>query len=109
MLALGPEHAAIVAAAGLSKDDVRQYVFDEARIPRHIWERGGMARMAGDPFAAESAVPIIRRPEDLLIMVVGGFGRHSSWLPTFGGSIQAVTRPIADISGAPIRSVLDLR
>ncbi|MCP3988052.1 MAG: hypothetical protein GY724_03190 [Actinomycetia bacterium] len=109
VLALGPEHAAIVAAAGLSKDDVRQYVFDEARIPRHIWERGGMARMAGDPFAAESAVPIIRRPEDLLIMVVGGFGRHSSWLPTFGGSTQAVTRPIADISGAPIRSVLDLR
>jgi hypothetical protein len=67
-----------------------------------------MAKMARDPFAAETSVPIIRRPEDLLIIVVGGFGRHSSWLPTFGGSTKAVTRAIADASGTPIRSVLDL-
>lgn len=97
VLAFGPEHAAIVAAAGLSKDDVRRYVFDEARIPRHIWERGGMAKMTDDPFAAEPSVPIISRPEDLIIIVVGGFGRHSSWLPTFGASTQAVTRPITAV------------
>jgi hypothetical protein len=99
VLAFGPEHAAIVASGAgglgrLSKDDVRRYVFEHARVPRHIWERGGMAHMSEDPFAAEEMVPVIRRPEDLLVIVVGGFGRHSSWLPTFGGSTVAVTRPI---------------
>ena len=109
VLAFGPEHAAIVAGGGLSKDGVRRYVFDHARIPRHIWERGGMAKMADDPFADSAEVPIIADPADLIIVVIGGFGRHSSWLPTFGGSTVAITRPIADTSGTPIRSVLDLR
>ena len=95
VLALGPEHAAIVASEGLSKDDVRRHVFDHARIPREIWERGGMAKMTSDPFADDDLVPIISRPEDLIVIVLGGFGRHSSWLPTFGDSTQAVTRPIA--------------
>ncbi len=94
VLALGPEHAAIVAAAGLTKDDIRQYVFDKARVPRAIWERGGMAKMADDPFAEDESVPIISKPEDLIIVVIGGFGRHSSWLPTFGDSTRAVTKPI---------------
>ena len=94
VLALGPEHAAIVAAAGLSKADVRRHVFDHARIPRHIWERGGMAKMVDDPFADADHVPIISKPDDLLVIVLGGFGRHSSWLPTFGASTGAVTRPI---------------
>jgi hypothetical protein len=114
VLAFGPEHAAIVAAGSgggdrLTKDDVRRYVFEHARVPRSIWERGGMARMTDDPFAGEPMVPIIRRPEDLIVIVVGGFGRHSSWLPTFGSSTQAVTRAITDAAGRPVRSVLDLR
>jgi len=109
VLAFGPEHAAIVAGGGLSKDDVRRYVFDHARIPRHIWERGGMAKMADDPFAHEAEVPIISDPSDLIIVVIGGFGRHSSWLPTFGASTAAITRPIANASGTPVQSVLDLR
>lgn len=109
VLAFGPEHAAIVAAEGLSKDDVRRNVFENARISREIWERGGMAKMAEDPFADQERVPIISKPEDLIIIVVGGFGRHSSWLPTFGDSTRAVTRAISDAGGTPIRSVLDLR
>ena len=96
VLALGPEHAAIIAAEGLSKDDVRRHVFEHARIPRHIWERGGMAKMVDDPFSDDDLVPIISRPEDLLIIVLGGFGRHSSWLPTFGDSTKAVTRAVRD-------------
>ena len=68
-----------------------------------------MAKMADDPFADSAEVPIIADPADLIIVVIGGFGRHSSWLPTFGGSTVAITRPIADTSGTPIRSVLDLR
>ncbi len=109
VLALGPEHAAIIANDGLSKDDVRRYVFDHARVPRAIWERGGMAGMSDEGPPPGDFMPIISRPEDLIVMVVGGFGRHSSWLPTFGASTAAVTRTITTVDGSPISSVMDLR
>jgi hypothetical protein len=68
-----------------------------------------MATMRRDRFPGDSAVPIIARPDDLLVIVVGGFGRHSSWLPTFGETTRPVTRAITTADGTPARSVQDLR
>ena len=94
VLALGPEHAAIVAAGGCSKDDLRRHLFDNARIPREVWRRGGMADMHPDNFPGEPAVPVMTDPDSLIVIVLGGFGRHSSWLPTFGDTTRSVTRLI---------------
>lgn len=93
-IAFGPEHAAILASESLNRKDIQQYIFNHARLPREVWSQGGMAGMFEDLFPNELMVPIIKRPEDLLIIVVGGFGRHSCWLPTFGDSTRAVTRVI---------------
>ena len=94
-IAFGPEHAAILANDGLSKADIRQHVFTHARLPRDVWLQGGMAGMFEDHFPNDTMVPILKTPEDLLIIVVGGFGRHSCWLPTFGDTTRAVTREIS--------------
>ncbi len=94
VLALGPEHAAILAAGGLSKSDLRRHLFDHARIPREVWRRGGMADMHPDNFPGDPAVPVMSDPESLIVIVLGGFGRHSSWLPTFGDTTRSVTRAI---------------
>lgn len=94
-IAFGPEHAAILAAGGYTKRAIREHVFAHARIAREQWLRGGMAGMFEDHFADAEYVPIIARPDDLLIIVVGGFGRHSCWLPTFGATTRVVTRAIA--------------
>ena len=107
-IAFGPEHAAILAADGLSKDDIRRYVFDHCRVPRAQWSQGGMAGMFPDLFPNDERLPIIKAPEDLLIVVVGGFGRHSCWLPTFGDTTRAVTRLIARSDGTPLLSVAEL-
>ena len=104
-IAFGPEHAAILADDGLSKDDIRLHVFEHARIPRELWLRGGMAGMFEDRFPDEQQVPILKAPGDLLIIVVGGFGRHSCWLPTFGDTTRAVTRAIAKSDSTRVRSV----
>lgn len=104
-IAFGPEHAAILADDGLSKDDIRLHVFEHARIPRELWLRGGMAGMFEDCFPDEQQVPILKAPGDLLIIVVGGFGRHSCWLPTFGDTTRAVTRAIAKSDSTRVRSV----
>ena len=104
-IAFGPEHAAILADDGLSKDDIRSHVFEHARIPRELWLRGGMAGMFEDRFPDEQQVPILKAPGDLLIIVVGGFGRHSCWLPTFGDTTRAVTRAIVKSDGTRVRSM----
>jgi len=40
-------------------------------------------------------VPIVSRPEDISVIVVGGAGKHSSWQPTFGNGTHWTRRPIA--------------
>ncbi|HSD09381.1 MAG TPA: hypothetical protein VLF14_00225 [Candidatus Binatia bacterium] len=108
ILALGPEHAAILARGGLSKNDIRRYLWEQARIPRPQWERGGMYGMTAtskDLFPGDPALPIVREPEDLMIIVVGAAGRHSCWIPTFGAMTKSVTRAIALVDGTPARTV----
>jgi len=91
VLAVGPEHAAILAADGYGKAEIRQHIFDHARIPRALWNHGGRPEMAPDWFPDEEQVPIIAEPDSLLVIVLGGFGRHSAWLPTFGEATRSVT------------------
>ena len=108
VLALGPEHAAIVAADGYDKPAVRRHVFEHARIPSELWLQGGMAPRERSLVPDEAGRPIIGQPDDLIIIVVGGFGRHSSWLPTFGSTTQAVTRPVTRADGSPVRALSEL-
>lgn len=111
-LALGPEHAALLARDGISKADIREYVFRHARVPRALWEAGGMFGMGigeDGAFPGEAAIPLIRKPEHLMIIVAGGPGRHSSWLPTFGAMTRSVTRLIARKDGTPAKSIQEFR
>jgi hypothetical protein len=107
-IAFGPEHAAILAADGYTKDAIREYVFDHVRLPRALWQQGGMAGMFEDRFPLEDHVPIVKTPEDLVIVVVGGFGRHSCWLPTFGDTTRTRTRAITRGDGTPLDTVAAL-
>lgn len=90
-LAIGPEHAATIAGDGLSREDVQRYVWEHARFPAarltpefsaHIRKR--------NPWAGDD-LPVIAKPEDLQVIVAGGPGKHSSWMPTFGYATRPVT------------------
>jgi hypothetical protein len=88
-LFLGPEHARQLASAGLGRPDVQRRVFELARIPRERFGPGQLAHIEGGlgPAEAETAreaLSIGRGPEDIRVVVVGGDGRHSCWVPTFG-------------------------
>ena len=92
LLALGPEHAATIARDGLSKRDVAEWLHRRARIPLERYTRDTMLERFGH--IPEEPVPMVNTPEDLAIIVLGGPGKHSSWIPTFGGSTHSVTREI---------------
>ena len=91
LVALGPEHAMTIARSGFSKNDVRDYLYEKARIPRKaFYER---AREKNHPNMPEDAmIPPTEYKEDLKIIVVGGPGKHSSYLP--GHTSHMVTKPI---------------
>ncbi|HXM56171.1 MAG TPA: hypothetical protein VOB72_12335 [Candidatus Dormibacteraeota bacterium] len=88
-LFLGPEHARQLAAAGLGRADVQRRVFELARIPRERFGPGQLAHIEGgftpaDVAMTREALWVGRGPEDVRVLVVGGDGRHSCWVPTFG-------------------------
>ena len=93
VIALGPEHAATVAADGFSKNDVREYIYENARIPIKRFIKRAIEKYY--PGLDENAVvPITANKDDIIIIVVGGIGKHSSYIPT--SSPPSVTRSIVD-------------
>lgn len=44
----------------------------------------------------DALCPIVGKPEDIHVVVTGGPGKHSAFIPTFGTS-KSVTRSIAPV------------
>ena len=113
LVVFGPEHAEAIAKDGISKDDAK----------RHLWEYSQLALedVAADWIEARSAAatesnevrPFLQMAEHwsrINVIVAGGAGKHSCWIPTFGrsGMTDTVTRRIERADGTPVRSVYDV-
>jgi len=48
------------------------------------------------------------KPEDLVVIVTGGAGKHSQYIPTFGNT-RAVTRALRRADGELAKSLEDLK
>lgn len=97
LLLLAPEHAELIA---------RTHTRAQAQAALHAQARLPLERLAPDvrahlrealpPGVPEpDALAVAARPEDVLLAVVGGVGRKSAYLPSWGGGTRAVTRPVA--------------
>ena len=102
VLAFGPEHAATVAAEGWSREDIQNYVFENARYPLtelsdELFQVIQEHTEQGVPvplFERDALAPIADNPESIHVIVAGGPGKHSAWLPTFGNMTRPVTMPV---------------
>jgi len=92
LLAIGPEHADTISKGGMSKNDVVDWLSQHALIPLERYTHDTLIERFGA--VPEAPVPMVRTAEDLTIIVLGGPGKHSSWIPTFGGTTHSVTREI---------------
>ena len=101
LIALGPEHAATVASTGWKKDDFRRAVWDAAGVPRGRFTSENLARFEGiypEGFQDRSSAAVLRIARDwrdIMVIVTGGAGKHSAFIPTFGAT-RSVTRKIID-------------
>jgi hypothetical protein len=98
LVAFGPEHAHTIASGGLSKRDVQQFLFERARNKVGLLKLRAMYKATNwpdwvNPDDDEALCPIVGTPDDVHIVVTGGPGKHSAFIPTFGTS-KSVTRKI---------------
>jgi len=87
-ICIGPEHAQTIARDGLGIPEVQDYLYRHSgnQLSKLLEIRrdnlpGMAAHDAGgeDPF-----IPLVDAPEDYLLFVAGGVGKHSMAMPSFG-------------------------
>jgi len=96
---LGPEHAAVIANSGFTRESAQAYLYEHARVevarvpPRKLEEATAWGGYAAELGGWGGRIPLARAPEEIRLLVAGGPGKHSSWIPTFGPTYSQ-TRPI---------------
>jgi hypothetical protein len=109
LVVLGPEHAKTIAADGLTRADVQRFVFEHARLPLRTLKLGGMWGIQDWPAWMnvvrddDTLMPQVPSPDDVLVIVAGGPGKHSAVVPNCTFS-RAVSTRVGGPEMAPPRS-----
>ena len=99
--------AATVAAEGFAKQDVKAWLYERSRIDIRRFSPENAAHFLGEGTGkppSQTRVPVASAAQDLIVLVAGGAGKHSCFIPTFGET-RAVTRPLALRNGTPAASI----
>jgi hypothetical protein len=98
-LVIGPEHAEIFKRGGMSKADLKRELWEKSKMPvsalavKEI-ERARDSRSEGlGELTPDTLLTISPTPEEVQLIVAGGAGTHSVYVPCFGNS-RGVTREI---------------
>src|SRR5262245_3995568 len=102
LIVLGPEHAQTIASDGLSRADVQRFVFENARLPLRTLKLGGMWGIHDWPRWMHAVtddnalLPQVPSPDDVMVIVAGGPGKHSAVVPncTFSRAVSRPVRPL---------------
>jgi hypothetical protein len=97
LIVMAGEHTQTVARYGWSKSDIRRYLAEQAQRTVADLKRGGGLEGAIEPGDEQSYVPVVERPEDILIVSAGGDeGAMSAVIPSWGPKVSstAVTWPV---------------
>src|SRR5688572_24596129 len=115
LVVMGPEHAKTVAEGGMTKAQAKRFLQEHAHLPMGRFSRENIERRLRITWkdtlgkaGLDAPVPMVRKAEDLLIAVIGGAGKHSAIINTFGAT-KAVTRALKLRDGSYARSVADFR
>ena len=101
---LSPQHAQLFHRAGWNKDDVKRRLWEQSKIRASRSKGSEFERMATGRRAElgeigpDTMVPISEKPEDISIVVAGGAGSHSVFVPV-SAHTRSVTREIVLTEG----------
>jgi hypothetical protein len=99
-LVMARQQREILTAAGWSKQDVRDCVFERARVTRRDWRSVGKAAVAGRR-DEDQVYAALRTPDDLLVVAAGGPAGGFGVIvpPWYGRKSLAVTEVVHDGPG----------
>lgn len=89
LVLMSPEHATTLKKEGWDKREVKDYLHQKMAVPVELGDRGG--RRLDRRWIMGDEVRITRCPEDVVLVVAGGPGRHTMIAPSFGSGSQSVT------------------
>ncbi len=99
-LVLCPEHARVLKQDGLSKAEVKRQLWELSKMAARRLAAKDLVRTQGarraelGEIGPDTLLPITVRPENISIIVAGGEGNHSTYIPNCGLS-RSVTRAVA--------------
>jgi hypothetical protein len=92
LIIMSPEHAKTIADEGWSKKDVESYFHENTLVPVELGDRGG--RKLDKKWVVNGNIPLTRNPDDVILVVAGGPGRHTMICNGFGSSTKSITELI---------------
>jgi hypothetical protein len=107
----------MVARDGYSKADVKKYIYEHARVRLDAFSDENIDRrirqwpvFKGEFTEAgpDRMVPVMKSAENAHLVVIGGAGKHSAYVPTFGAT-QPITRALKLRNGTFAKSVEEFR
>ena len=115
VIVMGPEHAKTVANDGYSKADAKRFLQEHATLPLGKFSKENIERRFRVTFKEKYAkagldAPVfaVQNADDIIIAVIGGAGKHSAYIPTFGAT-KAVTRALKRADGKLAKSAEEFR
>lgn len=101
LLVFSPEHAKLIEKCGFSKKDVQKFLYDNARVPISQFPEETRKQLLFkrrekwfSNVPEYYSVPVVDYLEDIKILVAGGAGAHTTFMPSFGAASRTVTKLI---------------
>ncbi|NQW54824.1 MAG: hypothetical protein HQ465_26665, partial [Rhodospirillales bacterium] len=90
---IGPEHAATLKRDGFTIESIREELWKRSRVHLSRVSKENLVTYETTGHKPDGDwLSIGRDPGDIHITVAGGAGKHSAFIPSFGGTTVACTR-----------------
>ena len=101
-LVLSPEHAGILHDAGLTKTEVKRRLWEQSKMKAGSMAAEDLGRTQASRTAElgtigpDTWLTIAHRPDEISIIVAGGPGTHSVYIPCFGNTRSATREVVCE-------------
>ncbi|MFC1929198.1 hypothetical protein ACFLWC_06510 [Chloroflexota bacterium] len=92
------DHAKVLASEGFSKADVKRFLYEHVRVPLYRFDKGNIDCFSDEwkkfyTYGPHAMVPMVNSQDKFHIVVLGGPGPNSLFIPGFGSTLPII-KPI---------------